>query len=148
MAFAGIFPRVVDSKRRVAIPKQLRDGFEKPTPKRLIVTPGSYDCLWILTPARFDEWGARLLEHREDIAELAAYRRMFYGRAEVVEFDRQSRILIPDRLAEQRRIGNEVLLIGVFDHIQLWDPQRWAAYEQEHESKFDSTAEKMFSSKL
>jgi MraZ protein len=104
--------------------------------------------LWILTPARFDEWGARLLEHREDIAELAAYRRMFYGRAEVVEFDRQSRILIPDRLAEQRRIGNEVLLIGVFDHIQLWDPQRWAAYEQEHESKFDSTAEKMFSSKL
>jgi DNA-binding transcriptional regulator/RsmH inhibitor MraZ len=41
-----------------------------------------------------------------------------------------------------------VLLIGVFDHIQLWDPQRWAAYEQEHESKFDSTAEKMFSSKL
>lgn len=148
MAFAGIYPRVMDEKRRVAIPKPLREGFEKPTPKKLIVTPGSFDCLWILTPARFEQWGARLLEHREDVSELAAYRRMFYARAEVVELDRQFRILIPDRLLERGKIGNEVSLIGVYDHIQLWDPQRWAEYERAHEGQFDATAEKMFNAKL
>ena len=148
MAFAGIFPRVVDEKRRIAIPKQLRDGFERPAPKKLIITLGSFDCLWILTPTRFDEWGSRLLERRDEDPELAAYRRMFYGRAEAAELDRQGRILIPDRLAERGKIGNEVLLVGVYDHIQLWDPERWAEYERAHEGQFDATAEKMFSSKL
>ena len=148
MAFAGTFPRVVDQKRRIAIPKPLRDEFERPVPRRLIITPGSLDSLWILTPARFDAWGARLLEGRKEDAELAAYRRMFYGRAEAAELDRQGRILIPDRLAERAKIGNEVLLIGVYDHIQLWDPKRWAEYELAHEGQFDTTAEKMFSSKL
>jgi len=62
--------------------------------------------------------------------------------------DRQGRILIPDRLAERAEVKNEVLLVGVYDHIQLWDPQRWAEYEQTHEGQFDATAEKMFSSKL
>src|SRR5262245_47094133 len=122
MAFAGIFPRSVDAKRRIAIPKPFRDEFEKPAPRKLIITPGSFDCLWIVTPSRFDQWGARLLEQRNEDPELAAYRRMFYGRAEALDLDRQGRILIPDRLAVRANIGNEVLLVGVYDHIQLWDP--------------------------
>jgi MraZ protein len=148
MAFAGIFPRAVDAKRRIAIPKQFRDEFEKPAPRKLIITHGSFECLWILTPIRFDQWGARLLENRQDDPELAAYRRIFYGRAEPSELDRQGRILIPDRLAGRAAIGNEVLLVGVYDHIQLWNPQRWVEYEQSHEGQFDATAERMFSSKL
>jgi MraZ protein len=148
MAFAGTFPRVVDEKRRVAIPKPLRDGFEKPAPRRLIITAGSLDCLWILTPSRFEAWGARLLEARDDSPAAAAYRRMFYARAETTDIDRQGRILIPDRMAERVKLGNEVLLIGVYDHIQLWDPRRWEEYERAHEGQFDTTAERMFSTKL
>jgi MraZ protein len=148
MPFAGIFPRVVDAKRRVAIPKQFRDEFEKPTPRKLFVTLGSFRCLWIITPEQFAKWGERLLVNREDDPELAAYRRMFYGRAETSELDRQGRILVPDRLAERMELKNEVLLIGVYDHIQLWDPERWAEYEKTHEGQFDATAERMFSSKL
>jgi MraZ protein len=148
MAFAGIFSRAVDAKRRIAIPKQFRDEFEKPAPRKLVLTPGSLECLWILTPREFDRWGARLLQRRDDSPELAAYRRMFYGRAEAVELDRQGRILIPDRLAGRASVGSEVLLIGVYDHIQLWDPRRWAEYEQAHEGQFGATAERMFSSTL
>jgi len=148
MAFAVVFPRVVDAKRRVAIPNPLRDELGKPAPRKLYVTLGSYQCLWILTPGQFERWGQRLLENDDKDPDLAAYRRMFYGRAESSDLDRQGRILIPERLAKRAEIGNEVLLIGVFDHIQLWDPSRWAEYEKTHEDRFDETAERVFSSKL
>ena len=148
MPFAGIFQRIVDAKRRVAIPKQFRDEFEKPTPRKLFITLGSKGCLWLVTPEQFTKWGEKLLVNRETDEDSGAFRRMFYGRADTSELDRQGRILIPDRLAERVELKNEVLLVGVYDHIQLWDPQRWAAYEQTHEGQFDATAEKMFSSKL
>ena len=89
-----------------------------------------------------------MIEKGDQDSELAAYRRMFYGRAEPSDLDRQGRILIPERLAKRAGIGNEVVLIGVFDHIQVWDPQRWAEYEKAHEGQFDATAERVFSSKL
>jgi MraZ protein len=148
MAFAGTFPRVVDAKRRVAIPKQFREQFGKPAPRMLYIAPGSFHSLWILTPVQFDRSGERLLANRENDPDFAAYRRMFYARAEATDLDGQGRVLISDRLAEHVGMCNEVLLIGVFDHIQLWDPQRWAEYERSHEGQFDTTAERIFSSNL
>ena len=148
MAFTGTFPRVLDEKRRVTIPKQIREQFGKPTPRKLYIAPGSFRSLWILTPEQLERFGERLLASREIDSELAAYRRLYFARAEPSDLDNQGRILIPDRLAEHAGLGSEVLLIGVYDHLQLWAPNRWAEYEKAHESQFDATAEAVFNSRL
>ncbi len=148
MPLAGTFHRVLDEKRRVAIPKPLREEMGRPTPGKLFISQGSYKTLWILTKEQFDSWGSQLhVENRSD-PNWPAFWRMFCARAELSDLDKQGRILIPDRLAEHASLGTETLLIGVFDHIQLWDPKRWAEFEQAHEGNYDATAERMFITKL
>jgi MraZ protein len=148
MVFTGIFPRVVDDKRRVGIPKLIREQFGRPAPRKLYIAPGSYQSLWILTPDQFEQFGRRLTSNRESGEELAAFRRLYFARAEPSDLDRQGRILIPERLAGHAALGTEAVLIGMFDHLQLWNPSRWAEYERQHEGKFDATAETVFNASL
>jgi MraZ protein len=141
MLLTGTYPRSVDAKKRLSIPKPIREQLGKPTPRLLYIAPGSYRSLWIFTAEQLERFGDRLWERRENHSELAAYRRLYFAGAEAVELDKQGRILIPDRLVEHAGLGREVVLIGVFDHLELWDQGRWFEYSQEHDLRFDATAE-------
>ena len=146
MFFTGTYARVVDEKKRIVIPKQIREQFGRPAPRRLYITPGSFQTLWVFTSEQLERFGERLLAERVSHAEtdaggIGAYRRLYFSRAESADLDRQGRILIPDRLAEHIGLGREVLLIGALDHLELWDQQRWAEYAEKHAAQFDATAE-------
>src|SRR3972149_11574192 len=141
MIFTGTYPRVVDDKKRVATPKTIREQFGKRAPRQLYIAPGSHRSLWIFTPEQLERFGERLLAGRQNDSELAAYRRLYFSRAEPSDLDTQGRILVPDRLAEHIGLGRDVLLIGVFDHLELWDPQRWKEYVDSQAATFDATAE-------
>ena len=41
--------------------------------------------------------------------------------------DGQGRISIPPRLRSYAELSSEVVLIGAFDHVELWSPVRWEA---------------------
>lgn len=41
-----------------------------------------------------------------------------------VEIDSNGRFLLPEHLARQAGIENEVVLVGLFDKFQIWNPKR------------------------
>ena len=41
-------------------------------------------------------------------------------------------------------LEHEVVLLGVRDHLELWDAIRWQQYVEQHASRFDEVAEKAF----
>ena len=146
MFFTGTYARIVDEKKRIVIPKQIREQFGRPTPRRLFITPGSFQTLWIFTSEQLERFGERLLADRASHAEfgatdVGAYRRLYFSRAEPADLDGQGRILVPDRLADHIGLGREVLLIGAFDHLELWNQQRWLEYAEKFAAQFDATAE-------
>ena len=71
--------------------------------------------------------------------------RLFYSSAERVEFDGQSRVRIPDRLAEYAGLKRDVYLLGVQDHAELWDKEAWEAFIATHTPEFDQLALKALS---
>jgi MraZ protein len=148
MVFSGAYRRVVDEKRRVVIPKQIREQLGKPAPKWLHVAPGSFGSLWIFTPDQLQRFGERLLANRHSDAELAAFRLLYAARSEPADLDSHGRLLIPETLAAHAELKTEALLLGVFDHLQLWNPARWEAFEQAHRDQYDATAIRVFNSGL
>jgi MraZ protein len=64
---------------------------------------------------------------------------MHYMVSEVIEaeIDRASRILIPRKLREHAGIGEEVMLVGLYDRLEIWGNDAWLAHlsdlEDEHE---------------
>jgi MraZ protein len=75
-----------------------------------------------------------------------AFSRLFYSQAERVELDQQGRIRIPSELALQAGLRRDVVLVGVRDHLELWDADRWRAYVTERQGQYDEIAERAFAS--
>jgi len=63
---------------------------------------------------------------------------------ERLELDRQGRIRIPHELAQFADLKKEVMLIGVRDHLELWDKERWETYISHQKNQYDQLAEKAF----
>lgn len=142
MLLTGTYPRTVDEKGRLALPKRLRDLLAEPT--MLLVMQGPDKCLWLFTEAEMERLATKLDEAPAFDAEARVVRRLLYGQTETVELDRTGRLLIPERLMQFAGLGREVVLIGVRDHLELWDAARWTGYINENAARFDSIAEKAF----
>ncbi|GIW79478.1 MAG: transcriptional regulator MraZ [Gemmatales bacterium] len=142
MLLTGTHPRTLDEKNRLVFPKRIRDLLNKP--ESLYITPGPDQCLWLFPPTEMQRLDEKLRQSSAADPEVRAFRRMFFGQTEEVDVDRSGRILIPERLVRFAGLGREVVLLGVQDHLELWDANRWQQYQQEQASRFDAVAEKAF----
>ena len=118
----------LDPKGRVSLPSRFREAFADGA----VLTLGQDGCLFCFPRA---EWEVRSGEVRNlplSDAEGRAYARMFFGKAEAVELDSQGRLLIPQRLRSEIGIRKEVVVLGVFDRMEIWDKDAHGRYEQSH----------------
>jgi MraZ protein len=142
MLLTGTYPRSLDEKGRFALPKKLREGLTEPT--TLFVTPGPDQSLWLYTEAELERLAGRLDEAPATDAEARVFRRLYFAQTEAVDLDKTGRVLVPERLARFAGLQKEVILIGVRDHMELWDAARWQDYVDANAARFDTVAEKAF----
>ena len=62
------------------------------------------------------------------------FQRFLFSSTFEIEIDRQGRVVLPANLREWAGLGNEAVLVGGRDHIELWQPGRWAEYSREMNS--------------
>jgi MraZ protein len=142
MLLTGTHPRTLDDKKRMALPKRVREQLGEPD--TLFVTPGPDQCLWVYTRQGLEQLAERLDQAPATDAEARVFRRLYFAQTEAVDVDRTGRILVPERLGQFAGIQREVVLIGVRDHLELWDAARWQAYLTQHAPRFDQVAEGAF----
>src|SRR5476649_2094433 len=126
MLLTGTHPRTLDDKKRLTLPKRTREQVGEVT--QLFVTPGADQSLWIYTKEELERLSAKLDQTPATNAEARKFRRLFYAQMEEVDLDRNGRILIPDRLVQFAGLEHEVVLLGIHDHLELWNAQRYQAY--------------------
>lgn len=135
MLLTGTHPRTLDDKKRLTLPKRIREQIGAAL--HLFVTPGPEQSLWIYTKDELELLSGKLDQTSGTDREARDSRRAFFAQMETVDLDRVGRILIPDRLLQFAGMQHEVVLLGVRDHLELWDAQRWQAYLNEHPPQFD-----------
>ena len=153
MLLTGTFPRTIDEKQRLAIPKRIRDAMRVgPAPDEdeekstgvVYVAPGTDGSLALYTEDAFSRLAEQLASSPPTGQDVRAFSRLFYSQAERVEIDRQGRIRIPPELAKLAQLDKEVVLVGVRDHLELWDKDRWEAYRANLAAQYDQLAERAF----
>jgi MraZ protein len=142
MLLTGTHPRTLDDKKRLTLPKRVREQVGAVT--LLFVTPGPDQSLWVYTKDDLERLAAKLDQAPATDAEARVFRRLFFAQMEAVDLDRNGRILIPDRLVQFAGLEHEIVLLGVQDHLEVWDAARWQAYWNEHGPRFDKVAEAAF----
>jgi MraZ protein len=142
MLLTGTHPRTLDDKKRLGLPKRIREQLGEP--ETLFVTPGPDQSLWLYSQAGLEQLAEKLDESPATDAEVRVFRRLYFAQTESVDVDRTGRILIPERLLQFAGLQHEVVLIGVRDHLELWDAQRWQEYLTLNAPRFDAVAEGAF----
>jgi MraZ protein len=142
MLLTGTHPRTLDDKKRLALPRRVREQLGDP--HTLFVTPGPDQCLWLYTQDGLERLAEKLDRSPAADAEVRVFRRLYFAQTEAVDVDRNGRVLIPDRLVQFAGLQHDVVLIGVRDHLELWDGQRWQQYLATNAPRFDAVAEGAF----
>jgi MraZ protein len=142
MLLTGTHARTLDDKKRLGLPKRIREQLQEPT--TLYVTPWPDVCLSLYTQDGLEQLAAKLDQSPATDAEARVFRRLYFAQTEAVDVDRSGRILVPDRLVLFAGLQHEVVLIGVRDHLELWDSGRWQQYLTQNAPRFDAVAEGAF----
>ena len=146
MLLTGTFPRTLDDKQRLAIPKRLRDAMSHggSDVNVLYAAPGTDGSLALYTEDSFLRLGQQLAASPPTGQEVRAFSRLFYAQAERLDVDRQGRVRIPPELVRLAALEKDVVLVGVRDHLELWNQQRWDAYLAAQQAQYDLLAERAF----
>ena len=72
------------------------------------------------------------------------YTRFLFAGASEETPDKQGRISITPMLREYAGLQRDVVVIGVMNRVEIWDPARWQQYSAEQETKFSELSEEVF----
>ena len=132
-----------DSKGRVNIPAKMRKSVSPDANDTFTVTRGLDGCIEAYP---LDIWRIKE-EHFEKLNQYNAENRFFLRKilmwSEEVSLDTQWRIMLPKKLLEFASIESKVVIAGVGDHIEFWNPEKYDEYMASKEEPYEDIAAKV-----
>ncbi len=135
----GEYIHTLDDKNRVSLPIK----FRKEVGKKIIITAGLDNCLWIFTENQWKNISEKLSGFSMLQADNRSFNRYMFGSAIEVEVDTIGRILLPDFLITRAGLKNKIAIVGVQDRVEIWNETEWTNYKQVVEKQADQLAEKL-----
>ena len=137
LLLTGEYQHVVDDKSRVLISNKLRsqiDCEQHGSNFYLVLGSNGILCLY---PEKYYEQ-IILAASTEGAApdEAVAFERISSALTSRVELDSQGRLLLNERLRKRANLKNNITLIGVRDHIELWNNESWEQYLTGHMAQY------------
>ena len=137
LLLTGEHQHTIDGKGRVLISNKLRcqiDADEHGSNFYLVLGANGILCLY---PERYFE---RLIAAASPKGsapdETVAFERMSFALASKVELDRQGRLLLNEKLRKRAGLKEQITLVGVRDHIELWNSESWEQYLEDHTAQY------------
>ena len=124
--FTGEYRHSVDAKGRVAVPARFRAQLAGGA----FVSRWIDGCLAIFPRDAWDGLAAKVAGLPISDQGARTFSRFVFSGAFEVESDRQGRIVVPANLREWAGLETEAVVVGSRDHVELWEPGRWAAYSE------------------
>jgi MraZ protein len=125
--FVGVYERQLDERGRVALPSSFRGDLGD----RCYLFFGDDGCVSVRSESAFESQALELIEQVKSGEASRARQRAFSSSAVNATIDRQGRITLEPRLREHAgiEVHRPVTVLGSLDHIEIWDPEKFAATE-------------------
>ena len=138
--FSGTYRPRLDEKGRLFLPAKFREAMGD----GLVITRGQERSIDVRTSADFAAFTEKFKNASQTDARLRAYGRMLFALASEQSLDKQGRITVTPELRDYAALDRECVVIGIYDRIEIWEPQAWAAYTAQQESAFSDVQEEIF----
>lgn len=135
----GEFSHTIDTKKRLAIPSKLR----KELGAKAVITKGLDNCLFIYPNKEWQELVKKLGSLPFGEKNSRSFVRLILAGASEVRLDSLGRILVPDYLKNYAQLKKNVVIVGVYSRLEVWDKTSWETFKKQTEKDVDTMAEKL-----
>lgn len=137
--FLSTHEKQLDAKRRLLVPQDFRATALSPV-EGIEPFEGVYgfaaikaNCLECGGAALFATYRDVVNEYPAFSPTRAAMQRRFFASMTRLSFDTAGRITLPEKLCEQFNLTGEVIIAGLGDSFQIWEPSAYALYAEEQD---------------
>jgi MraZ protein len=145
--FIGEFSYTLDSKGRLNIPSKFRQSLSKDNKETFVIARGLDQCIWVYPLIEWKQIENNLRKlssisntHRRFIRNTARY-------ASPSTYDKQGRIILHPSLIEYAGLDKEVLIIGMINKMEIWNPDLLEKFENKQD-ELNSEAYEELSNKI
>lgn len=127
--FTGEYYHSIDDKNRLKFPKSLLKALSTHNTNGLMITKAYNNrCLCILPTKEWLVFVRNVQDNLPPDVDKQAVGRFFGAAAMPCNIDELGRLLIPQSHKIYAGFKREVVIVGVFDRIEIWDKDTWEHY--------------------
>ncbi|MDD3434677.1 MAG: cell division protein MraZ [Parcubacteria group bacterium ADurb.Bin305] len=129
----------LDNKGRIAIPVKFRSNLGE----EAVITRGLDNCLFLYPKKDWEQLAEKIKNLPLSQADSRAFARLMLAGAMMVGLDVQGRILIPDYLRQYANLKKKIVIVGVYNRLEVWDEDAWLNYKKQTEKESGDIAERL-----
>ena len=135
--YFGSFTHNLDEKGRLMIPRKMREELGY----KVYIMKGFEGSLSLYNEERYQKRVEEFSRLSFNQSKVRDYLRLQFASTYEMEVDKLGRVQIPTALLTKYNISKEVLVLGIGDHIEVWDKAKYEEYENSIKDEFESIAE-------
>ena len=141
MSFLGQYEHNLDAKDRLTVPSRFRAALAD----GVVLAKGLEPSVWVFAPAGYERFTQQFLGKTNPLGRQGRMmRRHFHGGAFDDTLDSAGRIRLPKKLIEHAGLEEgPCVIVGSDDWFEIWNAERWAAYEKEMDEEVSDVAENL-----
>lgn len=140
--FFGKYESNLDEKGRVVIPSKYREELGG----KLYLIKGFEGCVSLYKEEDFTNFIDNLKRLQYEKSKVRQYQRLLLESVVELTIDKHGRVLIPTRTLKEYEISSKVTIVGVINHLELWDSIKYDNYKKDNEGNFELDAESLIES--
>ena len=137
--FLGEYKYSIDDKKRLAVPTKFRQSLGQ----KAVITRGLDQCLFLYPVKEWEKLAKKLSQLPLSQSDARGFVRLMLGGAMEVAIDNMGRILVPDYLKDYASLEKKVVMVGLYDRVELWDETVFEKYRAKTELAAGDIAERL-----
>lgn len=121
--FTSEYECKLDAKGRLVLPAKIKSNLPEVSGTEMILGRGFDQCLFLYSTVEFNKIYARISGLNNFNEENRRLQRTFFMGISTIELDANGRFLIPKSLQKYANLEKEAVLVGMGNHVEIWEPE-------------------------
>jgi MraZ protein len=137
----GEYDLTLDDKNRILVPAEVRRNLDPELDgEAFFLIVGINRLPWLYPDKYYRVLATQTIPDITPGEDQLAFDQANFGLASRVEWDKQGRLVIPEKNLKRAALQRDLTLVGVRDHLELWNRKDWDVHRQELEGRFSDIA--------
>ena len=140
--FTSEYESKLDAKGRLVLPSRIKAQLPEGGGHELVIRRGFEQCLILYPMVEFKKVFSKISGLSEFNEEYRKLQRNFFSGTVTVELDNNGRFLIPKNMLTYSNIEKDVVLVGMGNKVEIWNPLIYGKYQINDPSELSKLAQK------